>query len=132
MNQKGFTMIELIAVLIITSMLAIYVIPRMMNLDAKAEIVALNSGVETLNKLEKFAWSEYKLSSERYADPQTDILISSGVNLDIGDRYKWNGNKLTFGTSSVTLERVPATNASPGMWGGTDSKGRKYGWHKNQ
>lgn len=132
MSQKGFTLIEIIAVLIIISMMAIYLIPRYINLDGTASLKALNIGVETLNKLEKFQWSEYKLSSERYADLEVDIIISARVDTDIGSKYKWSGETLSFGSALVKLERIPATNTKPGIWGGTDSKGNKYGWHKNK
>jgi type II secretory pathway pseudopilin PulG len=124
-------MIEMICVLIILGLLAVWGVPKIINIDQNAELKALEVGVESLNKIEKFAWSEYKLSADRYPDAEVDILISSKVDKNIGERYKWNGMTLSFGTAKATLERIPATNASPGMWGGVDSKGNKYGWYKN-
>ena len=116
LNQKGFSMIEMICVLIILGLLALWGVPKLIKLDQNAELKALEVGVETLNKLEKFEWSEYKLGTERYADPEVDILISSQVDKNIGDKYKWNGMTLSFGSVSITLERSPATNSSPAIW----------------
>jgi len=115
-NQKGFSMIEMICVLCLLSFLAYFIVPRFIKLDSNAEFKALNVGIETLNKLEKFQWSEYKLSSERYSDAEVDLIVSARVDTNIGDKYKWNGTTLSFGSASVTLERSPATNSSPAIW----------------
>ena len=131
LNQKGFSMIEMIAVLIIMGILAAFIIPRFISFDDNATAQMLSSAVDDLNQREKMAWSNQKIGSKSYSDEELDSLIQLRVELDLGDRIQWNGNTLILGSVHVSLERLPATNVKPAVWGGTDLKGRKYGWHKN-
>lgn len=130
MNAKGFTLIEIIAVMVILGVVAVIAVPKIINVDHTAELQGLSMGVDELNDQEKLLWSKYKLASASYTDFGLDVVIFGEMDTSLNSRYKWNGNTLTFGTATVTLERIPATNEAPAVWGGTDSKGRKYGWHK--
>lgn len=130
MNNKGFTLLEIIAVMVILGILAIIAVPRFVQVDYRAELQGLDMGVNELNNQEKLLWSKYKLSSQSYTDEELDAVIFAEMDISLNRKYTWNGNTLTFGNASVTLERIPATNQVPAKWGGTDSKGNKYGWHK--
>ena len=136
-NNRGFTLIEIIAVLAILSVLVIIAIPKFIKVDDRAEEVALEMGVQELNGREKMIWTNEKIGFDR-SEEDFDIPVWTRMtlNLDIGYKYDLtgtdsSGGNLRFGSRSVSLERKPATLKHPGIWGGTDSKGRKYGWHKN-
>jgi MSHA pilin protein MshA len=75
MNAKGFTLIEMIAVMVILGVLAIIAIPKFINIDHRAELQALSQGVKELNDQEKLLWSKYKLASVSYTDEDIDVVI---------------------------------------------------------
>ena len=57
-NQAGFTLIELIAVIIIFSVLGAMVVPRYIDLDANARQRAIEAGIAELNGREGLVWSK--------------------------------------------------------------------------
>jgi prepilin-type N-terminal cleavage/methylation domain-containing protein len=132
MNNKGFTLLEILAVMIIISVIAIIAIPRFIKVDHRAELQGLEAGVNELNGQEKLLWSKYKLTSTSFNDEELDAAIFGEMDISLNYKYKWNGNTLSFGSTTVTLKRVPATHQTPAKWGGTDRKGKKYGWHKGK
>jgi len=139
LNQKGFTLVELLAVMIIMGVMLVIAIPKFINMDNRAEVIAFDFGVEELNGREKQLWVQSKLGSVSYStDQEKDdaVWIQMLNNLDIGFKYELSsisqsGATMTYGGQVVKLERVPATRVHPAIWGGTDSNGKKYGWHKN-
>ena len=66
LNQKGFTLVEIIAVLIILSVLAAIVVPRFIDLDTNARARAIDSGVAELNGRENLSWANLKITDGGY------------------------------------------------------------------
>jgi prepilin-type N-terminal cleavage/methylation domain-containing protein len=60
-RQKGFTLIELVAALVIISMIAAAFINRYIDLDANARLRAVDSADAELNGRESLTWSRIKL-----------------------------------------------------------------------
>ena len=61
-NQKGFTLIEILIVVVILSILAITVVPQFLDQPAKARVARAQSDIQSLNK----ALSLYKLDNYNY------------------------------------------------------------------
>lgn len=116
MNEKGFTLIEMIAVMVILGVVAVIAIPKFIHIDDKAEAQALLMGVNELNDQEKLLWSKFRLGYVSYTDEELDAVVFADMDVSLGQRYKWSGNSLSFGSASVTLERLPATNKDPAKW----------------
>lgn len=138
LNQKGFTLIEIIAVMIILGVLVVVAVPRLISVDNRAEEIAFDLGVEELNGREKLLWHQLKLGSISFSNEELNdkLWLKMLNNLDIGHKYilssvSSSGGTLKYGSQVVVLERAPATSVYPASWGGTDSHGNKYGWHKN-
>jgi len=59
-NQKGFTLVEIIAVLIILNILATVAIPCFIDLEQNAKQRAIDSAILELNGQENLVWVELK------------------------------------------------------------------------
>jgi prepilin-type N-terminal cleavage/methylation domain-containing protein len=118
-NQKGFTLIELVSVLIIMGVMVSVVIKKFDLLSDNASITALKSGIRELKSRESVTWFKIKLSDIGYTN---DVDVYNAVDKDIGQGFSWNpgpeisGGILHFKSQSVNLNRVQSTPDSPGSW----------------
>jgi len=120
-SEKGFTLLELVAVMIILSILAALAIPRYIDLDAGTRQRALDAGIAELNGRESLTWSNIKISVTGWQD---DATTFGAINTDLGADYIWtadpdaSGGIIKFGPSGVpvALSRTESTNTRPGYW----------------
>ena len=121
LNQKGFTLIELISVMIIMGVVASISIQKFDIVSDTANERALYTGIKELNIRESLVWSNIKISSEGYS---TDEELYDPVITNLGSFYKWNpdppdrliGGTLSFKSASKTLNRQESTELSAGKW----------------
>ncbi|MCC5790604.1 MAG: type II secretion system protein [Opitutales bacterium] len=118
-HKRGFTLIEIIAVLVLLGILTAVAVPRYIDLTAAAEERALDAGVAELNGRENLAWGQAMISG---SGSITDAEVWTEMDTDLGSDYSWDGTvdasggTLEFGGASVTLTRTAATTSSPGRW----------------
>ena len=120
-NQKGFTLIEIICVLIIMGVMFSVATKKLDLLTDKADIAALETGVRELKIRESVTWLQIKLSDTGYTD---DLDVFKAVDKDLGQGYFWDpgpdpdisGGRLHFKSRSVELNRVPSTPNLPASW----------------
>jgi len=120
-RDKGFTLLEIIAVLVILSILAAIAVPKYVSLDEGARQRAIDAGISELNGRETLTWSNEKISIDGWVDDETTFGL---VDPFLGDEYEWGtdepartGGTLTFKDSlPVTLTRTESTFERPGSW----------------
>ena len=119
LNQKGFTLIELISVMIIMGVVASVSIQKFDIVSDTASERALYTGIKELNIRESLIWSNIKISSEGYS---TDLELYVPEITNLGSTYKWGpgpdrfGGTLSFRSASKTLIRQESTQSSAGKW----------------
>jgi len=146
-HHLGFTLLEIIAVLVIFGILAAVTVQRYIYLEENAYRLAIDAAVSGLNSRESRAWAEVKASSSGWiSDNSIWIKLTLNENgtidigyPDLGDDYKWMGNKANRNGESyllyknkanrngesyllykqgtpVMLIRTPSTTDKPARW----------------
>jgi prepilin-type N-terminal cleavage/methylation domain-containing protein len=117
-NRNGFTLIEIIVVLVIMSVLGSFAIQRVLALDSSAIQKSLECAVTELNSRECLTWARVKTSTSSWVN---DAQVFAGYDTNLGSGYKWglkapDGGTLSFKGQEVKLERSPSTYSESGIW----------------
>ena len=118
-NQQGFTLIELVSVMVIMSVLASVTVQKFQLISDNAETRALESAQTELNVRETMTWANIKLSNAGWTD-DSDVFKHVDANLEQG--YYWDpeptisGGTLYFRQNSIILKRKASATSYAGRW----------------
>jgi prepilin-type N-terminal cleavage/methylation domain-containing protein len=118
-NQKGFTLIELISVMVIMGVMGSVAVKKVDFITDTASEKALAIAVKELNVRESLFWSKMKISLDGYT---TDADLYSALDKDLGAKFKWNpgptidGGTLHCESQSIVLNRTHSTTSAAGKW----------------
>jgi MSHA pilin protein MshA len=123
-NQQGFTLVEIIAVLIILGILAAVAVPRYIDLEVSSKKRGIESAVAELNGRESLVWAETKISGSGDATTVMNSIASGNPDshLYLGADYTWVGDPtsgnaiLDFQGQQATVTRQVDTPTNPGVW----------------
>lgn len=121
-DVSGFTLVEIIAVLLMISAIAAMAVPKYIDLDENAKDSAINSGISELNGREALTWADLRVGGTYVSD--NDVF--STVDYYIGSDYGWSagpvrgaggGGTLVFqGSKDVELARTDSSPDNPARW----------------
>ena len=118
-DHYGFTLIEIILVMVILSVLTSIFILRFERLSSSAAQQALKSGIIELNVRESLIWSKIRLSKDGWTD---DAHVYMGMDTHLGRDYLWNpgptrdGGTLHYKSHTAILTRDPSTTSKAANW----------------
>lgn len=118
-NKHGFTLIEIMVVMVVLSVLTSIFIIRFERLSGTAAQLALNSGIRELNVRESLIWSKIRLSKKGWID---DAPVYLDLDTHLGRDYLWNpgpaidGGTLHYKSRTAILSRKPSTISKAGKW----------------
>ena len=119
LNQEGFTLIELISIMIILGVLGSVAIRKYDNLTKTANMTALAAAVIELNVRESLIWANMKISGDGYT---MDEHVFAALDKNLGAKLKWDpgptvdGGTLHLESHSIRLNRTPSKRSAAGKW----------------
>lgn len=129
-NQKGFTLIEIIAVLVILGILAAIAIPKYLDMRKEAVTKAAAAATMELNARERLVLAQWKLKDGAGTYPLPGLTAVAGdggtvtgPSTQLGPDWSNNavlvsGTAITFSGKQVTFTRTVATDPDnePAYW----------------
>jgi prepilin-type N-terminal cleavage/methylation domain-containing protein len=118
-NRKGFTLLELMSVMVIIGVMVSVGVKKFDVLSGTADLTALKAGVRELNMQETLIWTQMKLSDTGWI---SDVVVYNAVEKNLGQGYRWNsgptiaGGALQYNSQSVVLVRNASNRNNVGSW----------------
>jgi prepilin-type N-terminal cleavage/methylation domain-containing protein len=118
-REQGFTLIEIMCVLVITSVISAVAFSKILQADEGAQQIGINHGVSEMNVRETVTWAVAKVNTGVI----NDNLIWSLLDKKLGNEYSWDSgpnqtssSTLRFKETAVSVSRFVSTNTQPGKW----------------
>ena len=123
-NQKGFTLIEIIAVLVILGILAAVAVPRYIDMAAQSKLSAASGQVAEMKSTLNLAYARTFITNGSAPSTAASVIINAGftsgtaANVGVAPDI-WNVTLTGSGTSAtiaVNSRNADASYTSSGTW----------------
>ena len=123
-NRQGFTLIEIMAVLVIMGVMGSVAVSKINDISGTAEFRALETGIAELNAREMLYWTNAKFAPGGWSGNGGDggVWAVMVLNTDLGSEYSWSAGPiaisgtLNFGSRFIPLTRTISTNTTAARW----------------
>ena len=118
-REEGFTLVELIAVMIILGIIASIAAVKFISFDTAAADKVIDLAIDELNTREKLVWLDVKLSldgnikEDVWNRMQQELNIGNGA--EVKNATEDGGTIIINGASAEVIRTHPSTIA-PGKW----------------
>ena len=124
-NRQGFTLIEIMAVLVIMGVMASVAVSKINDISGTADLRAFDTGIAELNAREMLYWTNAKFAPGGWSGNGGDAFVWTTMmvmNTDLGSEYFWTappnigGGELNFGSQTYTLARASSEDLKAARW----------------
>ena len=118
-NQKGFTLIEMMAMLVILGVVASVLAKKYIVIADTAALRGIHVGIAELNSRETLTWANHLFAPDGF---QGDDFVWDDMDSDLGHSYDWtdgpnnSGGTLLFRGQSKLVHREKATGEAAAAW----------------
>ena len=112
-SEDGFTLVELIAVIIILGIITTVVVVKFADFTDNASEQVINSTIAELNTREKHTWMNAKLEGEY---ENIDKYILERVDRQIGEGAMVSDTEISVRGTTIGVIRKPADKTTPAIW----------------
>ena len=120
LSEAGFTLIEIIGVLVILGVLAGVAVPRYVDLEKNATHKGIDKVIAEINAREVLTWADTKISESGF---MSDAKIFSKINYALGPNQSWHaddptitGGTINFKGELCPLSRSPSNSHNWAVW----------------
>ena len=119
-QERGFTIVEIISVLIILGILGVLALPDFLHIQEHIRLKMVENVIKDLNRREYMFWSTHSGSS---GDHDDTAVFNSVDPENLGAKFSWSSgpnesgiSTIAFGPVAVNLRRTPSTVGDSGYW----------------
>ena len=120
LSEAGFTLIEIIGVMVILGVLATVAVPRYVDLGKNARRKGIDKVISEINAREVLTWADDKISASGFV---SDAKIFGEIDYALGPNQSWHagdptvaGGTIAFKDEPCPLSRSPSTALKWAVW----------------